>query len=89
MSASSMPTDAPSAARASAMLTAVVDLPTPPFPEATAMMFFTPGTSFTPRCATCGATLAATLTVTPPTPGSARSRAATCLRIGSICVFAG
>jgi hypothetical protein len=44
MSASSMPTDAPSADSASARLTAVVDLPTPPLPEATAMMFLIPGT---------------------------------------------
>ena len=43
MSASSMPTVAPSAASASARLTAVVDLPTPPLPEATAMMFLMPG----------------------------------------------
>ena len=34
------PTVAPSAARAKARLTVVVDLPTPPLPEATAIMFF-------------------------------------------------
>src|SRR5882762_10478182 len=39
MSASSTPTEAPSAAKASARFTAVVDLPTPPFAEATAMTF--------------------------------------------------
>jgi hypothetical protein len=39
MSASSRPTLAPSAASASARFTAVVLLPTPPLPEATAMMF--------------------------------------------------
>jgi hypothetical protein len=50
MSASSMPTVAPSTASASARFTAVVLLPTPPLPEATAMMFLIPGTSFTPRC---------------------------------------
>ena len=43
MSASSMPTVAPSAASASARFTAVVLLPTPPLPEATAMMFLMPG----------------------------------------------
>jgi len=43
MSASMRPTDAPPLARATARLTARVDLPTPPLPEATAMMFFTPG----------------------------------------------
>jgi hypothetical protein len=53
MSASSMPTLAPSAARARARLTAVVDLPTPPLPEATAMMFLTPGISLTPFCTLC------------------------------------
>ena len=37
-----MPTFAPSRASASARLTAVVDLPTPPLPDATATMFFTP-----------------------------------------------
>ncbi len=37
-----MPTFAPSAASASARLTAVEDLPTPPLPELTAIMFFTP-----------------------------------------------
>jgi hypothetical protein len=41
MSASSMPTRAPSAASASARFTAVVLLPTPPLPEATATMFLT------------------------------------------------
>ena len=53
MSASRMPTDAPSAARASARLTAVVDLPTPPLPEATAMMFLTFGISLRPRWTVC------------------------------------
>ncbi len=36
---------APACARATARLTLTVDLPTPPLPDATAMMFFTPGTS--------------------------------------------
>ena len=48
MSASSRPVLTPLAARPSARLTAVVDLPTPPLPEATAMMCFTPGTSMRP-----------------------------------------
>ncbi|MND09185.1 hypothetical protein D3C83_323160 [compost metagenome] len=48
MSASSNPTWAPSAASASARFTAVVDLPTPPLPDATAITFLTPGISFTP-----------------------------------------
>src|SRR6478609_5992940 len=54
MSASRMPTLAPSAASASARLTAVVLLPTPPLPDATATMFFTFGSSWTPRCTACG-----------------------------------
>src|SRR2546429_2136079 len=43
MSASRMPVFSPSAAKPSARLHAVVDLPTPPLPEATAMMCLTPG----------------------------------------------
>ena len=45
MSASSRPTDAPAWASATARLTLTVLLPTPPLPDATAMMFLTPGTS--------------------------------------------
>src|SRR5436305_15136547 len=48
MSASSTPTLRPLALKPSARLTAVVDLPTPPLPEATATIVPTPGT--TPRC---------------------------------------
>ena len=44
MSASSRPTRAPCAAQASARFTAIVDLPTPPLPEATAMMLRMSGT---------------------------------------------
>src|SRR3990172_3269408 len=43
ISASSSPTRAPSRARLTARLTATVVLPTPPFPDATAMVFRTPG----------------------------------------------
>ena len=42
MSASSRPTLAPACASATARLTLTVHLPTPPLPDATAMMFFTP-----------------------------------------------
>ncbi len=42
-SASSKPTDAPRRCSAMARLTATVVLPTPPFPLATAIKFFTPG----------------------------------------------
>src|SRR5690348_18207340 len=80
MSASSTPTLAPSAASPSARFTAVVDFPTPPFPEATATMFFTPGTSLTPRCTECETILLVTSTLTAPTPGIERSFCATSLR---------
>src|ERR1700737_3597160 len=43
ISASRTPTRQPSEARPSARLTQVVDLPTPPLPEATAMMLEIPG----------------------------------------------
>ncbi len=89
MSASSIATLAPSAASASARLTAVVDLPTPPLPEATAMMFLTLGISFTPFCTAWETMRLVTLALTRPMPGRPRSAAATILRIGSICVFAG
>ncbi len=89
MSASSMPTEAPSAARASARFTAVVLLPTPPLPEATAMMFLMPGTSFTPRCTACGTIFESTFTEACFTPGTCRSRAATCSRTASITPRAG
>src|SRR2546430_2477036 len=43
MSASSRPTEAPLRRSAAARFTATVDLPTPPLPEATAIVCFTPG----------------------------------------------
>src|SRR5580704_13342200 len=43
MSASKMPTFKPRSRKPSARLTAVVDLPTPPLPDATAMIEVTPG----------------------------------------------
>src|SRR6516164_5288983 len=45
MSASSSPTFRPRSRRPSARLSAVVDLPTPPLPEATAITAATPGIS--------------------------------------------
>ena len=45
----------PERARPSARLTAVVDLPTPPLPEATAMIASTPGTPVCARTAACAA----------------------------------
>jgi hypothetical protein len=50
-------------------LTAVVLLPTPPLPEATAMMFFTPGSGFKPRCTVWATILTVTLALTLPMPG--------------------
>src|SRR5215211_6168270 len=61
MSASSMPTFNPMSRSPSAKLTAVVDLPTPPLPDATAMMAFTPSGA----CAELGPPRA-------PAPGPAR-----------------
>ncbi len=46
ISASMMPTRAFCLASESARFTVTVDLPTPPLPEATAMMFLTPGSRF-------------------------------------------
>ena len=45
MSASRRPTFAPDCASATARLTETVLLPTPPLPEAMAIVFFTPGRS--------------------------------------------
>src|SRR3569833_3123612 len=53
MSASSTPTLRPWSRRPSARLTAVVDLPTPPLPEATAMTASTPGMPGCVRSAGC------------------------------------
>ena len=52
MSASSSPTRWPRRVSASARLTDVVDLPTPPLPEATATMAAMPGSA--PRLVACG-----------------------------------
>ena len=71
---------APSAASARARFTAVVLLPTPPLPDATAMMFFTPGSNCTPRCTAYAVILLVTLTLTLPTPGSVRTAAISALR---------
>ena len=51
MSASRMPALSPMACRPSARLTAVVDLPTPPLPEATAIMCLMPATWHLPTAA--------------------------------------
>jgi len=46
ISASSSPTLKPIFAKVTAKLAVTVDLPTPPFPDAMTMMFFTPFISF-------------------------------------------
>jgi len=84
-----MPTRAPSAASASARLTVVVLLPTPPLPEATATMFFTPGSSCTPRCTAWLAMRVAIDTATPSTPGTVRAAASSALRSSSWRLSAG
>ena len=53
MSASKSPTFAPCAAQANAKLAAVVDLPTPPLPDATATTFLTFVSGFSVRCTAC------------------------------------
>jgi hypothetical protein len=80
---------APSAASASARFTAVVDLPTPPLPLATAMMFLTPGISLTPFCTAWVTTLENTLALMLPMPGRAFSAPITAARMPSIWLFAG
>ena len=67
----------------------MVDLPTPPLPLATAMMFLTPGTSLTPRCTECDVILCVMLTVTRPAPGSDATLSTISFFRISCCVFAG
>src|SRR5579859_6992614 len=78
MSASSTPTVAPESRSAAARLTATVDLPTPPLPEATAMVCLTPGIAWVAEWPLNAAlTLAVIFSSTPVTPGMepTRSRA--------------
>src|ERR671925_2256863 len=71
MSASRRPTSAPLLNRAAARLTATVDLPTPPLPEATAIVCFTPGSiSLGWARMKAGRTLAVILKSTSVTPAS-------------------
>jgi hypothetical protein len=55
-------------------LTAVVLLPTPPLPDATATMFLTFGSSCTPRWTACGVTLVARFALTFATSGQRARR---------------
>src|SRR6516165_6863384 len=87
MSASRMPTLSPTSRSPRARLTAVVDLPTPPLPEATAMIASTPGTPIGegalrgagPLAARSGAggclRSAVSATIADSTPGTARTAA--------------
>src|SRR2546427_1161731 len=78
MSASRRPTRAPASWREAARLTAIVDLPTPPLPEPTAITCFTPGIAAScPRPLKAARTLAVIFRSTAVTPGipATRSRA--------------
>src|SRR5438876_5202112 len=78
MSASRSPTRAPESCREAARLTAIVDLPTPPLPEPTAITCLTPGIAASrPRQSTPARTLAVIFRSTAVTPGipATRSRA--------------
>src|SRR3989441_482392 len=75
MSASSRPTSAPALRSAAAMLTATVDLPTPPLPDAIAIVCLTPGRiSDGFGRMNAGLTLAVMRTSTPETPGMSPTR---------------
>src|SRR2546425_3634071 len=79
MSASSSPTEAPLLRRAAARLTATVDLPTPPLPDAMAMVCLTPGRiSEGLGLRKAGRTLAVIRTSTPVTPASAPIASSAC-----------
>src|SRR6266705_779822 len=79
MSASSSPTVAPLWRSAAARLTATVDLPTPPLPDATAIVCFTPGrTSDGFGRENAGRTLAVMRTSTPVTPAIAWTASSAC-----------
>ena len=58
----------------------MVLLPTPPLPEATAMMFLTFGSSSTPRCTAWATTLVAMLTETFCTPATPLAAAISAVR---------
>src|SRR5207247_8806393 len=76
MSASSKPTEAPLLRRAAARFTATVDLPTPPLPDATAIVCLTPGRiSDGFGRMNAGRTFAVMRTSTDETPASSRTAA--------------
>ena len=84
-----MPTVAPSADSASARLIAVVDLPTPPLPEATASTFlmFSIGLRF--FCTECAWIAQPTSTSMRAPPSSCARRASTARAISSRIPLAG
>jgi hypothetical protein len=70
-------------------LAAVVLLPTPPLPEATATMFLTPAISGTPRCTAWATMFWRMVTLAFSTPGTARAAATSARRSASAVVFEG
>ncbi len=81
MSASRMPAFKPMAWKPSARLTAVVDLPTPPLPDATAIRCFTPGMACGARPepeAICGGGALRAAAPSPAAPFSRASRTRGC-----------
>src|SRR6266581_4243393 len=90
MSASSSPTEAPLLRRAAARLTATVDLPTPPLPDAMAMVCLTPGRiSEGLGRRNAGRTLAVIRMSTPVTPGSSPIASSACYLKRSRTTLAG
>ena len=88
MSASSRPTEAPALASATARLTEIVLFPTPPLPDATAMMFFTPGTSSSAERGAARRTVAPQVMASSSTPTGA-SALRTSVSISSLSGQAG
>ncbi len=78
-----MPTAAPCRASAAARLVLTVDLPTPPLPAATAMMFFTPGRRGLSGRLGRPRTFDESLTSTPAMPGMAPTACSTARAISS------
>ena len=87
-SASSSPTVAPCCRSASARLVATVDLPTPPLPAATAMMFLTPASRSPAGLPILVVTSALTSSLTPLAPAPLAASLTAC-SISSLCGCAG
>ena len=80
MSPSSKPIRAPAAASAAAILTAIVDFPTPPFPLPTATILRTLERAVLSSCGACRTSLVI-FTSTLSTPGKLFTRATASSRI--------